>query len=529
MGLFDYIRKVAKAFSNSDSYYRDFSKEDEEQLKEAEKIREQEAREAYLKTPEGQEEFRKGKVARLKHNINITKDYDIGEVSEKLENLLEIAKEDEIEENYVHDCIYSAGKRAAAIVYDEKGANPDNIEQVVEDVAESYKKLLDKDIDKDEFAMYVHKNLIEDLLQILRDLPESASIADAENVVKQVNGLLDFTDYSEKEKDTRKTNLQRLLGSNYLKHMEKLAKKGDADDFDHYKEKLFEALNHTENTALELANIRLSVDKFRVMCYKENYTNTVVAFGNGDIPIAELEQCIAKNNKTVKESLMPERLKHRYLRALSPNAYREEIDRLIYNFKFVENKSQFRNLSKEIRRCIKPAKLDKEERAHLEKTLRNINAIFKRIKKPVPNIKKNPNFKRQVKTKLDNIQSNLEEIANEDDCFKKDKSLPNSMQYKELKGLLDSAVLNNGHRRPPTKKEIVRAISKVESRLFNPEYRENLYLDEVWSLQLKIDNMRNGDTLKKDKNKWGQNGNQKNTDKRRIFDRRMQRFTKKSR
>ena len=529
MGLFDYIRKVAKAFSDPDRYYDDLRKEDKGQLKEAEKIREQEAREAYLKTPEGQEEIRKGKVARMKHYLNIAANNDIGKVTEKLEKLLAIAKEGEVPDDYVQDCIYSAGKRAAAIVYDEKGANPENIEQVVDDVAEAYKKLLEQDIDKDEYVMYINKTVIEDLLDFLRDLPTYAKIDDAENAFEQIKELLEFTDYSDKEKDTRKTNLQRLLGANYLKHMEKLAKKGDADNFELFKEKLFEALEHTGNTALDLANIRLSVDKFRVMCYKENYTNFVVDFGKGNIPIAELEQCAARNNQVIKESLMPKRLKPRYLRALSPNAYREELDRLIYNFKFVENKKQFRKISKEIRRCIKPARLNKEERASLERTLRNINAIFDRVKKPELKVKKNPNFKRQVKTKLENIKNNLEDIANDKYCVKKDKGLPNSLHYKELKDLLDSAVLNNGHRRPPAKKEIVRAISKVESRLLNPEYKENLYLDEVWSLQLKVDDMRNGDALKKPENKWDQNGNQKDTNKRRVFDRRMQRFTKKNR
>ena len=97
--------------------------------------------------------------------------------------------------------------------------------------------------------MYVNKTLIEDLLAFLRDLPNTSSMVDAENAVEQVKELLEFTDYTEKEKGIRQTNLKRLLGSNYLKLMDNIAKKGDVEEFEDCKGKLFAVLKSTGNTS----------------------------------------------------------------------------------------------------------------------------------------------------------------------------------------------------------------------------------------------------------------------------------------
>ena len=530
MGLMNYVRKVVKAFTDPDRYYSELKLEDEKDLREAENIRQQGAREAYLKATEGQEELRKERVEKLKLSLgSIAYEGDVEKTSKNLEKLMETAKEGEVSEDFVQDCIYSSGKQAAANAYDKKGINPDNIAQIVEEVAQAYKSLLGRELDKQDYVMYVNKTLIENLLEILRNMPKGTSITDAENAVEQAKELLKFTDDSEEKISIRKTNLNRLLGANYLKHIEKLAKSGSIEQFEHYKDKFFETLKCTENTPEEFFNLRLSVDKYRVMCHKGSYINTVAAFGKGGIPLAELEQCVADNNKAVRESLMPEMLKPKYIILLSPNAYRAEIDRLIYCMKFIENKSQFKRLSKEIRRCIKPSRLNDEERASLEDTLSRVNKIFKRVKKPVLNVKINPNFKKQVKAKLENIENMLKEIPQEEACVKMHNHDKNSSAYKDLRTMLNSAVVNNGHKRPPAKKDIIHVISRAECCLLDPGYREQLYLDEVWLLQLKVSDLKDGAIFKKKENGRSENGKHKNSDKSRFFDRRIPSFTKRNR
>lgn len=346
-------------------------------------------REAYSKTPEGQEELRQERIASLNSDIksNACKG-NLTRVEAGLEALITVSGEDKPSPEEVKDLLYHAGKNQAAIVYAQQGVNPVNLAFIVHNVAKKQEKFLGESLDGKEYLASIHRRLFSNAKTHLRRIigkPNSAGRS--YSTAKRAEEILELTDYTSKEKQEKVIEINKLLVGALIPNFREFALKGLAAEFEDVREKAYEAIDKAQTPPEIREKTEKLVNIYHGKCYNEHFKNHIKAFMQDVVSLEELD-LVAKEHNRVFDALdiSPEDRENNRLMpvaGLNSNTYRLGLNNLLYrvdpasrNGNPIPPEKEARDMVARIKNYLKPAELKPAERKGVVKALRRIGSFY---------------------------------------------------------------------------------------------------------------------------------------------------------